>query len=282
MRFCKETSEIYVPDGIDAAAALARTTHMAVSAHQDDIEIMAMDGVLQCFGKSDKWFTGVVVTSGAGSPRDGIYADYTDDQMRAIRRKEQKKAAYVGEYSAAAFLDHSSSEMKDSSYPGAVDDLAMLIKIAGPETVYVHNPADKHPTHVCTALRLIRAIRSLSKEERPANLYGCEVWRDLDWMIDDDKVAFHLDKHENISAAVLGVFDSQIIGGKRYDLASMGRRRAHATYHQSHSVDACGLLNFGMDLTPLIQNDDLDILGYVREHIERFAAEVYGNISKFI
>jgi hypothetical protein len=53
MKLNKETFEIYVPDGIDTAAALARTTHMAVSAHQDDIEIMAMDGVLQCFGKSD-------------------------------------------------------------------------------------------------------------------------------------------------------------------------------------------------------------------------------------
>jgi hypothetical protein len=77
-------------------------------------------------------------------------------------------------------------------------------------------------------------------------------------------------------------FDSQIIGGKRYDLASMGRRRAHATYHQSHAVDTCGMLNFGMDLTPLIQDDTLDLLNYVREHIERFAAEVSGNISKFV
>ena len=95
-------------------------------------------------------------------------------------------------------------------------------------------------------------------------------------------MAFNLDKHENIAASVLGVFDSQIIGGKRYDLASMGRRRAHATYHQSHAVDTCGMLNFGMDLTPLIQDDTLDLLNYVREHIERFAAEVSGNISKFV
>ena len=115
MKLSKETFEIYVPDRVDTAAALARTTHMAVSAHQDDIEIMAMDGVLQCFGKFDKWFTGVVATNGAGSPRNGFYADYNDEQMRIIRRKEQKKAAYVGEYSAAVFLDHSSAEMKDSS-----------------------------------------------------------------------------------------------------------------------------------------------------------------------
>ena len=30
---------------------------------------MAYHGVAECFGRKDKWFTGVVVTNGAGSPR---------------------------------------------------------------------------------------------------------------------------------------------------------------------------------------------------------------------
>ena len=71
--------------------------------------------------------------------------------------------------------------------------------------------------------------------------------------MDADKVVFKLDKHENIAASLVGVFDSQIVGGKRYDLATMGRRRAHATYYQSHSVDSAQMLDFGVDLTPLIQ-----------------------------
>ena len=106
MKLTKETAEIYVPDAAPPAEALARTTHMGISAHQDDLEIMACDGILQCFGRSDRWFLGVVVTNGAGSPRDGLYAKYTDEQMRQVRRIEQKKAAFVGEFGAAVFLDH--------------------------------------------------------------------------------------------------------------------------------------------------------------------------------
>ena len=80
--------------------ALLRTTHMAIGAHPDDLEIMALHGILECFGESDKYFTGVRVTNGAGSARDGAYAAYTDEQMQAVRRSEQKKAALVGDYSA--------------------------------------------------------------------------------------------------------------------------------------------------------------------------------------
>ena len=39
-------AEIYVPDGFPVDVALSRTTHLAVSAHQDDIEIMAYHGIL--------------------------------------------------------------------------------------------------------------------------------------------------------------------------------------------------------------------------------------------
>ena len=49
MRFHLETAEIYVPDGLPAEQALARTTHLAISAHQDDIEIMAAAPILNAF-----------------------------------------------------------------------------------------------------------------------------------------------------------------------------------------------------------------------------------------
>ena len=53
MKLKLETAEIFVPDGFPAEEALKRTTHMAISAHQDDIEIMAYDGVLKCFQQKD-------------------------------------------------------------------------------------------------------------------------------------------------------------------------------------------------------------------------------------
>lgn len=280
MKLNRETSEIYVPDGTRVEQALSRTTHMAISAHQDDIEIMAMDGILAGFGQSDRWFLGVVVTDGAGSPRDGLYARYTDLEMRAVRRTEQKKAAFVGEYGAAVFLDYPSSAVKNAAEPGPRKDLEALLDAARPEIVYTHNLADKHDTHVAVALRAIAAIRALPEAARPKKLYGCEVWRDLDWMVDSDKTVFQLDQHENLAAALLGVFDSQIAGGKRYDLATLARRRAHATYHQSHAVDAAQMISFAMDLTPLAADPALDPAEYAQEHIRRFASEVKERLAK--
>lgn len=280
MKFHLESAEIYVPDEMPVEQALKRTTHMAVSAHQDDIEIMATEPILRCFQQTDKWFTGVVLTDGRGSPRDSLYKDYSDEEMRLVRFKEQRKAAIVGEYAAQVMLDFPSSMVKDASRREPVEDLALLLKTARPQVIYTHNLADKHDTHVATALRLIAAIRTLPKAERPEKVYGCEVWRSLDWMLDSEKRGMDLSAHENLQAALLGVYDSQIAGGKRYDLASMGRRRANATYFESHGVDVSAGLSYAMDMTPLIADDDLDPMIFVNELIQNFAQDVRERLRK--
>jgi LmbE family N-acetylglucosaminyl deacetylase len=280
MNFNLETAEIFIPDGLKAEEALARTTHLAIGAHQDDLEIMAYDGILQCFQRDDKWFCGVVVTDGSGSPRAGVYSDYSDEEMRAVRRKEQRKAAIVGEYGAQVFLDYPSSAIKDGTNQQPVQDLARMLDAAQPEIVYTHNLADKHDTHVGVALKVIEAIRSLPADSRPQKVYGCEMWRDLDWLIDADKIAFDVSKHESLQASLLGVFDSQISGGKRYDLATIGRRRAHATYFASHETDFSTSMIFAMDLTPLIYDPELEILTYTLEFIQRFAEDISGRFAR--
>lgn len=256
-----------------------RTTHLAVSAHQDDIEIMAASPILECFQRSDHWFTGVVVTDGRGSPRNGIYEHYSDEEMRLVRFREQRKAAVLGEYAAQIMLDYPSSEVKGGS-AAPVNDLAAILKATRPQQVYTHNLADKHDTHVAVALKLVAAIRSLPKNERPQKLYGCEVWRGLDWLVDSEKVGFDLSRQENLQAALLGVFDSQISGGKRYDLASLARRRANATYFESHGVDVTTGLSFGMDMTALILEDSLAPLGFIQEYLQRFMQDVTDRLHR--
>ncbi|MGO9274056.1 MAG: PIG-L deacetylase family protein [Terriglobia bacterium] len=273
-------AEVYVPDGSPAEQALSRTTHFAVSAHQDDIEIMAYHGILECFGQNDKHFTGVTTTNGAGSPRDGLYAAYTDEEMQRVRRVEQKKAAFVGEFSAHVFLDYSSGAVKDPGNADVVHDLKTIFAAAKPQVIYTHNLADKHDTHVATVLRVIRALRELPRDNRPQRLYGCEVWRNLDWLNDRDKVVFNVEAHENLAMSLVGVFDSQVAGGKRYDLATLGRRRANATYFASHGVDESTALIFGIDLTPLIEYDQADVGGYIQSFIDRFSREVSSRIAK--
>lgn len=280
MKLRKQGAHFFIPDGKDLDGALERTTHMAISAHQDDIEIMAYHGILECFGRDDKWFLGCVAADGAGSPRDGLYKDYSDEEMMEIRIKEQKKAAYVGEYGALALLNYKSSEIKDGANDGVTDEIYELISRTRPEVIYTHNLADKHDTHVAVAIKVIRAIRRMPRGERPLKLYGCEVWRGLDWINDNEKVSFDVAAHPNIAAALVEVYDSQICGGKRYDLATAGRRLANATYAESHGTDLTQAQTYAMDLTPLIEKDDLDILEYTTSHIDRFKDDVASKIKK--
>jgi LmbE family N-acetylglucosaminyl deacetylase len=280
MQFHLNSAEIFVPDGLPEQEALSRTTHLAIGAHQDDLEIMAAAPILECFQQAERWFTGVVVTDGRGSPRAGLYQEYTDEQMHLVRLKEQKKAAIVGEFAAQVMLDYPSPAVKDASDHRPVEDIQTLLQMARPQQVFTHNLADKHDTHVGVALKVISAIRGLPEAARPEKLYGCEVWRDLDWMVDVDKVPLYLSAHENLQAALLGVFDSQISGGKRYDLATLGRRRANATYFESHGVDTSLGLAYAMDLTPLIHHPQLDIAGYVQAHITRFSHDVADRLRR--
>jgi len=280
MELHNPTSEIYVPDGSPVDVALLRTTHLSVGAHQDDLEIMAFHGILECFGKSDRYFTGVTVTNGAGSPRADLYAHYTDEQMQTVRRLEQKKAAFVGEYAAHIFLDYISSAVKDGANAHVVEDLKKVLAATRPQVIYTHNLADKHDTHVAVALRVIRALRELPADLRPQHLYGCEVWRNLDWLNDKDKVVFDVSAHENLATSLVGIFDSQICGGKRYDLATMGRRRANASYLESHATDVATSVIFGIDLTPLIKNPSLDLKQYIAGFINRFAEEASSRVAK--
>jgi len=274
-----KTADVFVPDGVDVELALSRTTHLAVGAHQDDLEFMAAHGVVECFQNSACWFTGVVVTDGAGSARDFAYKAYSNEQMMSVRQLEQRKAAFVGEYSAMLQLGHPSAVVKDASASAVVTDLVSILSEARPELVYTHNLADKHDTHVAVALRVVAACQKLPPEARPKRVIGCEVWRDLDWLCDSDKIVMPVDRHENLHAALMGVFDSQIAGGKRYDLATAGRRRAHATYFESHGTDQHSALIWGMDLTPLLAGADPSQL--VKDYIARFEAEVAARIARF-
>jgi LmbE family N-acetylglucosaminyl deacetylase len=239
---------------------------------------MALDGIQRCFGRSDSWFLAITVTDGAGSPRSGPYSNYSDAAMRAVRSAEEKKAATVGEYSAAVLLDYPSSAIKDGPPELVVNELAGLINAARPEVAYTHNLADKHDTHVAVALRTLAAIRRLPNNTRPSAVYGCEVWRDLDWMIDTDKVTFDV-SHPNLAAALIAVYDSQIRGGKRYDLAAAGRQLAHATFSESHDVDRAEACVYAMDLTPLT-DDSLDVATYVSDHIWRLEEDVSSRIER--
>jgi len=280
MKLHQATAEVFVPDGVPVADALKRTTHLGIGAHQDDLEFMAFHGVLACYHSDTQWFGGVTCTNGSGSARSGPYADCTDTQMMAIRRREQNAAAVVGRYGVMIQLDYPSSAVKSATERVLREDLRQILAATRPQIVYTHNPADKHDTHLGVVISALQAMRELTREQRPAKVWGCEVWRNLDWLADDDKVLMDVSGHENLAAALNGVFDSQIAGGKRYDLATLGRRRANATFLEAHATDRATQLAFGIDLTPLVADESRDIVGYVCGFIDRFRDDVKQKLEK--
>ena len=282
MNFHCQGAEFFIPDCVSERAALGRTTHLCVGAHPDDIEMMAYHGIAQCFGRTDLWFGGVVVTGGAGSPRGGApYGSMSEEQMMGVRRSEQRKAAIVGEYSFQAQLAYGSDRVKRASRNEVRDDLRTILAETHPAVVYVHNPADRHDTHVAVFSRTLEAIRLLPVQERPRTVYGCEGWRDLDWLPDDRKVMLDVAARPHIAMALIGVFDSQIAGGKRYDRAVRGRRAANATFHAAHATDETDAAVLAIDLTPLTRDPALSVEDFASELIEEFRDEVRERLHKF-
>lgn len=272
-------AEIFFPN--DSETDLTKTTHLGIGAHQDDLEIFAIHGVLEAYDNPQKYFSGVTVTDGRGAPRSGTYAGISDDDLWAIRVDEQKKAASLGRYLAQFLLNHASKSVKTPPQKNVIEDLQAILKATNPEVIYTHNLADKHDTHVAVALSVISALRCLDPPPQDIKLYGCEVWRSLDWLPDKEKIAFDVSHHADLQEALIGVFKSQIAGGKRYDLATMGRRLANATYHYSHETDQASRLVFAMDLTPLVYNTDLMADRFIANTLSSFAEDVTDRIKRF-
>jgi len=279
MKLKKQNAELYIPKIVPTKHTLSKTTHMAIAAHHDDVEIMAYDGILKCYKKDDLWFAAVIVTDGSGCVRAGKYRDYSNQEMMQTRKKEQKKAAEIGGYNALALLDYPSSAVSTNS---VVEELAKLILETKPQVLYTHNLADKHQTHIGVVVSVIKAIRTLDVKSRPKCLYGCEVWRDLDWMLDSEKMTFDVSGNKELALDLIKVFDSQIASGKQYDLATLGRRLANATYAAPRAIDKSDAVTYAMDLTPLIKDDELDVLTYVTKYIERFKEDVKDKIKKVL
>ncbi len=281
MHLNRTESEVFAPDGTAESQALARTTHLGIGAHPDDLEFMTWHGILECLHRTDRWFSGVTVTDGRGSSRASVYADFSDEQMARVRRDEQRKAAFVGEYGALVTLGYSSAEVRGPARRQVGEDFEALLRATRPRVLYTHSLCDRHASHVAVATLVVAALRRLGPEFHPQEFYGCEVWRSLDWLLPDDRVGFDVSAHENLTAALMGVYDSQIAGGKRYDLATSGRRRANATYHDAYAPDHVTLLEYAMDLGPLLRDSSLSVVDFAVGMVDRLAADVRQRLQDF-
>lgn len=276
-----EGAAVFIPDGAELSQALARTTHLGVGAHHDDLEFMAFHGITECHGRKDRWFGGVTCTDGKGSSRNAAYAHFSQEELGEIRRREQEDAARIGGFGIMIQLGYPSARAIDPRSDSLEEDLLRILGATRPETVYTHNPADKHRTHIGVFAALLRALRRIPRAERPSRLIGCEVWRGLDWVADIEKIRMDVSGSEQLAEKINTVFASQIAGGKRYDIAVAGRRAANATFHEPREGDTATQVLLGMDLTPLLLDDSLGVLEFTRGFIRRFEDEVVAALSPY-
>lgn len=275
MKLSQANQDLFIPDHLSGDEALSRTTHLGIGAHQDDLEFMALHGILECFQKTENWFGGITCTDGAGSARTGPYSDYTDEEMKQIRLQEQQTAATIGQFSFIAQLGHPTFNAKEADKRVTlIEDIKQLLIASKPTVVYTHNPFDKHATHIGVMLAVLAAIHELPLTERPQQLFGCEVWRGLDWLPDSEKSVHDVSEHPNLAASLNGVFDSQIAGGKRYDLAVEGRRLANATFFDAHSVDSADRVQYATDLSSLISGQQ-SLRNFMTEKLDLLNQEIF-------
>ena len=275
MELSRPGADVFVPDEGDARAALASITHLGIAAHADDLEIMAYHGI-----RSGRSFGGVVCTDGAGAPRAGAYLDATDEEMRRLRREEQREAARRGDYAVVVQLDHPSHSVKHGATSDVVRDLAEVLAAARPAVVYTHNPMDAHVTHLGACAATLDAIRSLPAAKRPESVLGCEGWRGLDWLPEGDKTWLDLGRDDPAWSTLIRAFASQTDGGRPYDEGALGRARANAVFREARKSGGDERLWLAIDLTPVTADGGPDLESFVRERLDRFQSEVLGALRQ--
>jgi len=120
----------------------------------------------------------------------------------------------------------------------------------------------------------------LPRETRPPRVLGVEAWRSLEWLLTEDLVALDASAHNSLKRPLIEVFASQVVGGKRYDEAALGRRRANATFLDAHSTDTFSELCWALDLTPLAHDDTLRVQDFALAKIDRLRAEVANRLAR--
>ena len=273
-----QASDFWIPQNFDLSEALGQTTHLAIGAHQDDLEFMAYEGIFACYHSDEKWFTRITVTDGRGRSRMSPYSKYTDNE---IHRAEQRKAAEVRQYAAQLRLDYKSSEVKGNGRAAVTQDIVKVLRLMKPNTVYLHQPADEHDTHIAVMTAAIEALRLTANHHQPERIIGCEMWHGLDWLADAKKVAMDFSRYPELFKELTLIFDSQITGGKRYDQAVVSSCRSNATFYDSHSPDQTELISWGIDLTPFIRNYSLTISDFILGHLKQNTQDIEKGVQKF-
>ncbi len=231
------------------------TNLLAISAHPDDTEIMAMDGILKAYGSKKYAFYACVVANGTNCVKMGKYTDWTDKEMIEARAQEQLRASQIGEYADLYQLKRTEADIENGEI--VLKDIQKILAEVQPDVVYTHNVFDKNPIHQRLAQIVIDAIMLMEEDARPRLVYGCELHRALNWLPDRYKVTFDLSDNKELQNRLIGVYDTRAEQSRNYVKAVLGRKMANATFitGDATSDDEERLIWYGINLTPVVQKN---------------------------
>jgi LmbE family N-acetylglucosaminyl deacetylase len=282
----ESTKNVYIPQTIinnnsnrdELSNILSRTTHLCIAAHYDDVEIMAFNGIWECYESNTNFFTAVIVTDGLGGEKNGIYKNFTDEEFINTRKEEQKKAAHLGKYNAVIFLEYSSLSTKDINFIPIDNDLSHIIDITKPHTIYTHSPFDFHITHLAVVSRVIGVLSNLKERYICQKIIGCEVWGSLDWLPQERKILLDVSQNINLQSNLIKVFDSQISRGKDFAAATLARRKANATFQKTMKEDSYKGITLAVLLNDTVVKN-ISLEDFVDSVFREYAQETSSRLS---
>lgn len=266
--------------GLDEATDSARGGSMGIGACPGDVEIIAIRGIGISLGFLKRRFTGVTVTDGLDAARIEPDKELSDEQMIEERLKEQNIAAALGKYALQHNLLCRSAEIQDPHTAQSrmlVKEIAGIVSKVKPQVIYTHNPFDEHSTRVMVMRAVIEALRSLPYAEQPQELYGCEVWGDLDWLPQGRKKILDVTGFTEIQHSLIGCHDSR--RAEKYGDATLWREFSNAAWARPRDpkVEAAVL---AVDLMPLLDNPELDICDFANDIQDEFNVGRLSTLAK--
>lgn len=245
------STRIYIPDNKKLETALKRVKHWAIVAHQDDAEIIS--GHL--LYKKRKDFGVIVLTNGAGSLRSKKTKRLSESKIIEIRNKEQEKAALLGGYSIVIQMNLPSGIVKGKrSRRVALGELKSYLLGSKAESIVTHSPFDRHETHRSVVGVLIDLFSSIEMRRYPRSILGVEVWGNLDWLPEDEKIYLPI-KNPKFVCKLLSSYRSQNETGKLFHLGTVARMAANATFSESIEGSEGGHFLLAHDLVPFISGN---------------------------
>lgn len=246
---------------------------MAICAHGDDCELMAIDGIQRGYRASKYTFACVVTTDGADSERSGRYARTNNEKMASVVMAEQKKAANIGRYNSVYFMNYSTEEVRDQENEDIVNEYVEIIKELKPRVLYTHSILDRNVTHVAVAIKVINALRSMKKGDQPKVLYGCESERDLDWVDPSKVVTFNVSKNMRLQRQLISAHKSANLS-RDYVNAAIGRRLVNAVFNREEKRKTAKLTAKAINMTTLLRRKDYPIKRFAMSFIDDLYTEI--------